>query len=715
MSAGPDPQIDTQTIEQHRLRLTRRLEEIARLCESQIPPAQFYGEVLKRLLECLAAPAGAIWTRTERGNLQLQFQVNLKEVGIDRTEEGRQAHEELLRQSVLQPRQLHLMPRSGLGPPQDGQVAPGNPTDFLLLLVPIQMTDQVMGLIEVWQAPNRPLPAIPGFLQFMALMADMATRYQRNQMIGQMTGQQQLWTQLEAFARQIHSSLHPIEVAYTVANEGRRLIDCDRVSVAIRQGPRTSIAAVSGADVVEKRSNLVRLMRTLCDRVLDWGEKLVFSGTKDDSLPPKVLEALDAYLAESPSKLLVVEPLAPERDPTEKKDKSKPKKPVRAALLMECFEPPPDAQQPVARLEVIARHATSALNNAIEYRRIPMRWVWLPLAKVQEGLGGKGRTFSAIAVVALSFLISALILVPYPLKMEATGQLVPVVRRVVCSPVPGTVKDFTVQPGDVVKEQRDLAIMFDGELQAKLTTLAEQINSSAAVAREARRQASQPGISPQDKIQREQDAVKEEAQVRAKRLELEDLIRRTSADRTAPGYYFLKAPDFSPEEALHLRRRDWTVLNGNFREELTGRGVRPSDPILRLGAKEGPWEIELKIPQKHIGQVLHAFHDMKVDELEVDFLLRSDPTRTFRGILERKKIAGEASPQRDESGEQEPVVLAFVRIEGEDIPAGQRMPRDLLLSGAEVHARIRCGDHALGYSLFYGVWEFLYEKVVFFF
>jgi hypothetical protein len=38
-----------------------------------------------------------------------------------------------------------------------------------------------------------------------------------------------------------------------------------------------------------------------------------------------------------------------------------------------------------------------------------------------------------------------------------------------------------------------------------------------------------------------------------------------------------------------------------------------------------------------------------------------------------------------------------------------------LLSGTEVHSRIRCGNRPMGYSLFYGVWEFLYEKVVFFF
>ena len=56
-----------------------------------------------------------------------------------------------------------------------------------------------------------------------------------------------------------------------------------------------------------------------------------------------------------------------------------------------------------------------------------------------------------------------------------------------------------------------------------------------------------------------------------------------------------------------------------------------------------------------------------------------------------------------------------MRIEGDDIPADDRVPRGLLLTGTEVHAKVRCGNRRMGYSLFYGVWEFFYEKVVFFF
>jgi hypothetical protein len=37
------------------------------------------------------------------------------------------------------------------------------------------------------------------------------------------------------------------------------------------------------------------------------------------------------------------------------------------------------------------------------------------------------------------------------------------------------------------------------------------------------------------------------------------------------------------------------------------------------------------------------------------------------------------------------------------------------VAGQEVHARVRCGNYPLGYALFHGVWEWFYEKVIFFF
>jgi hypothetical protein len=681
---------------------------VAKLSETNVPPGAFYGELLKRLLESLAAPAGAVWARTAQGHLQLQYQINLKEVGLERSEETRKSHDELLRQAMTQTKPFHLPPHSGVGQREEGKTPAGNPTDYLLMVSPIMVNQQVSGLVEVWQGANRPPQAITGYLQYMTFMSELASRYQRNQLMGQLTGQQQVWTQLEAFARQVHTSLHPVEVAYTVANEGRRLVECDRVTVAVRYGSKARIEAVSGADVVETRSNLVRLMRTLCERVLTWGEKLVFNGTRDDSLPPKVLAALDAYLAESNSKLLVVQPL---RDEREKESK----KPPRAAILMECFEPPAEPQQLIARLDVIARHSTPALYNAVEHRRIPMRMVWLPLAKLQEGIGGKAKAISAVAVALLSLLGAAMYFMPYQLKMETNGKLVPAVRRVVYPPTSGTIRDFKVDPGDPLREDRQLARLFSLELEQRLNTLADAFESAIYEANQAEFNSRRPGLPHNEKLNYLDKAEIQRKLARLKKQEFDEFVARNHADAVNRGEFELLAPPFTAEERMRVNRAEWTVLNGNFRDEWTNRMAKPSDALLRLGAKDGPWEIELRIPQKHISQILGAYERNGGQPLDIDFLLRSDPTRTYRGKLYRDKIASEAVPNRDEKDESEPEVIAFASIDDSNIDPNYRLSRESLTSGTEVHAKVRCGKHRLGYALFYGVWEFIYEKVVFFF
>jgi hypothetical protein len=710
VSAGPEQQPNVNLVEETRKQINRLFEEVARLAEVDLAPVDFYGEFLKRVLQALAAPAGAVWVRTAQGNLQLQFQINMREVGLDATEEGRASHDELLRKAVMQPQPRFLPPRSSEGTGTAGSPGAGNPTDFLLLLVPIIVDNQVAGLLEVWQAPDRHPNAIRGFLEFMMRMAELATRYTRNYMLRQMVGQQQLWVQLETFARQIHGSLNPIEVSYLIANEGRRLVECDRISIGLRYSRRVTVDAISGADVVEKRSNLVQLMRKLFEAVMKWGEKLVFTGVPDDTLPPNVHKALDAYLAESNSKLLVVVPLKDERE-------GESKRPARSGLLMECFEPNAAPEQLMARLEVIARHATPALYNAVEHRRIPFRFIWQPLAKVQEGLGGKAKAIATLVTIGVLLLVAALIVIPYPLKMDANGTILPETRAQVFSPVEGSVRQVVVHPNQQVAGKQPLILMEDVNLKMKIYQLQGEINASRQKTTALNQQINaNSGATLFDRVRAESELSQEKAAVAGKQAELASLLTLTNSEPGKPGYFWINAPVLP--SGLHKDQPFWTVLTSDFQENLTNRPVKPSDPLLRLGDTKGNWEIELKIPQKHIGQVLWAFEHEGKDELDVDLLVRSEPTRVFKGKLHRNKIAGEATPNKDDNNESEPVVLARVRLTGDGIADADCLPiqrLDLLVTGVEVHAKVKCGLHRAGYSLFYGVWEFFYEKVVFFF
>jgi hypothetical protein len=711
---------EAPNIEETRRQIQRLFEEVARLSELDLLPADYFGEFLKRVLTALAAPAGAVWMRTPQGNLQLQFQVNLQNLGLNRTDETQQAHQELLRLAFQQPRALHLPPQSFAGQSEPGRIAPGNPTDCLLLLVPIQVENQVDGLLEVWQSPDRNPAAINGFLQFMTEMCQLASRYLRNRLMRQMAGQQALWTQLETFTRTIHGSLNPVEVSYLIANEGRRLVDCDRISIGVRYSRKARVEAVSGADVVERRSNLVQLMSKLFDRVLAWGDKLVYSGTKDEALPPDVLKALDEYLGESNSKLLVVLPLKDERE----KDS---KKPPRSAMMMECFEPQQTPEQLVARLEVVGKHTAPALYNAVEHRRIPMRFLWLPLAKVQEGLGGKAQAIVASVAAAVVALFLVLFFVPYPLKMDSTGQLLPLERLYVYSQGKGHVQDVAIMPNEKVVPGRNLVRISDLDLARQISELENEMRGAQKQLELVDAQLSEAQQRPAD--YRPETLI----DLRTKKVEHQNTIdlKKDLRDKTLKFYgvvpdhtgsFWLTAPEF-PQAGREVGEKEpfWTVLTPDFRESLKRRLVDPKDPLLRLGNKEGRWEVELRVPQKHIGQVLYAYDYLskqtgrEVTELDVDLIVRSDPTHTYRGRLPRNRIANQADPHKDDNNEAEPVVLAWVRVDGDDIPADRRIPRDLMLTGTEVKAKVRCGEHKMGYSLFYGVWEFFYEKVVFFF
>lgn len=802
-------QSDPQT-EQARRQVNQLAEEIAQLTEADIAPAQYYSELLQRLYFAMQAFGAAVWIRTSQGNLQLQCQINLREIGLDRTPDSKPVHDELLRQAIIQSKGGIIRPHFSHDFGGGGQIA-GNPTDFVILLAPIMQEKQVIGLIEIWQDPNRAANVLQSLHQFLVRMAAFVSLFNRNYQLRQMLGQQELWLKLENFSRQVHASLNITEVAYLVANEGRRLVDVDRISVATRvSGSKCEVSAISGADVVEKRSNLVQLMRNLFEAVIEWGEKLVYTGTKDDTLPPAVLEALDGYLGESNSKILVVMPLLDDR---EKEAQRK----GRSALMMECFETNLQPEQLLARLEVVGRHASSALYNAQEYRRIPMRFLWLPLAYVQDGLGGQKKAITSLILAGVTMLILAMIFVPFPHKMEAKGSVLPRDRIWLFSSIAGKVEGITpgMKSGSRVAKGQPILKLSDADLAEKITKLQTEIETLQA------------RINPAQKIGGEGDRTdaaqvfeaKNQLNAAIKNLQL--LLGRTNANPLEPGSFTIASP------------KSGLILSADFRE-LVGRNIKPVDPLVRIGfiSPDEPqlaeWELELKIPQKHFGQVTHGFERAAVkDELRVDVLFVAEPTRSFQARLRRDKVARQANIPKDEGADAEPVVLAWARVEAiytltddvltslksplpewvvtrlaalkdkehpskevflrelervlvkeelnrfdklgiekyhqtlqeekapdafikkitaareknvdrqdvqqiltseiydryhyyaldyacrNDIPLSEQIPPHLLLSGGEVHTRIRCGNRAMGYSLFYGVYEFAYEKLIF--
>jgi hypothetical protein len=564
----------------------------------------------------------------------------------------------------------------------------------------------------------------PAFLNYAFQMAGYASQYHQFINARSGSGTERTFIQIEAFAKLIHTTLNPTEVAYHVANEGRKLIECDRLCVGVRYSrKKVTVEAVSGADVVEKASTHVRYLRRLMAAVLQWGEPLIFKGTKDAGLPPAVADALDAYLHESQPKLLVVQPIRDERE----KDLTKP---TRSVIVLESFNPPENADPLIQRLEVIGKHAAPALYNAAEMKRIPLKFLWWPIAKLQEGVGGKAKFIGISIVLLLAILVGLMITVPYPLRMEAKGQLLPVEISQIYAPREGTVRDIRAKPGKQYAPGIEVISLYSDELRKDIVDAQTKLNESNGTITSTEQLLKLLAVSPSDQnLSSKIDLMK---QLAIARLEAEayqsaksQLLKEYFADEARPGFFAARTPLSFDISGIQAPRgtKVWTVLNDDRHESLINRTMKPSEELLRVGNLEGPWHVELKIPQRNIGQILRAFTDPKYHKedaagrkyLDVDVLLSSHTDKSYLGRLYRSDIAAQAVPSKTDHDETEPVVTSYVKLNLDDFPEALKIPKDQFVTGLEVRARIRCGDHALGYSLFHSVGDWFYEKVIFFF
>jgi hypothetical protein len=656
-------------------RLNRFVEEIARLLQTPRAPADFYAEFLQRVLAALGGVAAAVWNRTPQGDFQAEYQINLAQVGLDQSPPARASHTEILRRVAAGTRPLWVPPHSGQEPAA-AQAAPANLTAYGVLLAPILVDQQAGGVLEVWQEPHQDAAARRSAGRFLAEVAGFAAAFLHKLQWRQLKEQQQLWAQCETFTRRIHCSLNPREVACLVANEGRALLGCDQVGVALRQGRTVQVEAVSGAAVAEPQAPLVCAMRELCDSVLTWGQKLVYAGSRDETLPANVRSSLDAYLVQSQSRTLVVVPLRGERD-------SDPPPPARAAVLAESFDPSLTPEQLEGRLQALLPHADTALHNALDHRRAT---AGLP-ARLADWARERGWRKSGLAVALLAALFAALVLIPAPLRIDARGQLLPKDRQTVYATATGKVVDVRAQHGDQVQKGQELLFVQDLETQLKIEQLAIKVAyAEQRLAVLSDQIAKAPGNDERNALLKER--INQEYELRKAAVERDILLQESLNPRKAP----VAAP------------LDGKMVTFDAREQLLGKTVKPGDALVRVARVQGPWVIERQIPEGQLAAIREGLQQAPGAALDVQVLLSSQPLRTYRARLRRDGLGGETA-LRDGNN----VLPARVEVVDEELIAQlAAMP-----VGLEVRARIHCGSRSLGYVWFGDLLEFFHEHVLF--
>ncbi len=624
------------------------LDHLADAARSTHTADAFYRLLLERMVPASGASSGAVWTAPRAGELRLVQQFDAAPAAKVSIARRQQLVEQVL---------------------QRGEPCLANVDETCVALEPFRSDSRVIGAIELsHEGPTSPAQQA-NQARILAAMVELTEEFHRHRELFHLRQSEQARGDFDRFALAIHRSLAAGETAFAIANDGRRIVGCDRASVLVRHGKKYRTAAISGVDVLDRRAKQVRALETLADRAMAVGEPLWYSDG-DADLPDEVERPLQAYLDESHARVLAIIPLYAATQPDEP-----PGQPI-GALVAEQFQTSPHDDELRDRLTAAAAHAGVALGNALTHTHQPLAQIGRVLAKFRWLTEVRQLPKTSLAVAAVAAAVAAMALIPADFDIEAKGEVQPKVRREVFASDDGVVSELLVEHGRSVKASAPLVVLRKPELDLELRRVAGEIQTAqkklAAVQAE---RLSNTRASPDDRRDAHQRTADEE-ELKEQLKGLEDQRNLLTQQR----------------EALVIRSPiAGEAITWNVQELLTARPVERGQALVTVADLSGPWVVELHVPDNRTGHVLEA-RSTAEQPLAVSFALSAEPGVEYHGALNELALATDVD---EVAG---PTVLATVSFDREQVSG--------LRPGATVLARIHCGRRSLGYVWLHDLYEF---------
>ena len=228
--------------------------------------------------------------------------------------------------------------------------------------------------------------------------------------------------------RSFHSDLNLNATGYRIANESRRMLQCDRVTVLIPRKGRYKVVAVSGVAVVDRRSNIVRAIERLTESAVVLSRPLVVP-TKQP-LPPQIQQPLDDYLDETDVLSSVILPLHGKPSPSGQDGDAEHELDVDpfgsdgdivGVIVLEYFSGNSPSGIGTA-MTAVASEATLALANSTEHRNVFGLSLWKAvgtgLSKTKAPIAGM------LGLIAVGLIVAAT-LIQVDHHVIATGKVEP--------------------------------------------------------------------------------------------------------------------------------------------------------------------------------------------------------------------------------------------------------------------------------------------------
>ncbi|MEI6240614.1 MAG: HlyD family efflux transporter periplasmic adaptor subunit [Planctomycetia bacterium] len=689
--------VDERAVEEARRQILAIVDQIRALAQGDMKEAEFFSALLAKSIEAMGAVAGIVWLVRDQGRVESVTGQGVEFIGIAQDQDAQAAHGKLVGALMGNPTGLIVPPRAELTN-ADGSAAASNPTDLLVVAAPIDRAGTRTGLIEIFHQRNAP-EVERGYLKFLQEVTQPARTFLDRQQLVTLDSQQTALVQVDRFSRAVHETLDPVSTAFVLANEARRIIGCDRVSVLVKRGRKLRLEAVSGQESIERRASAVQAVEALVRVVAKAGDPLWHPDPASE-LPPQIEEELEIYVDESHATALAIIPLEKPR-PTPvvqtggvdavavAKAEAAPKvapEPI-GAIVAEWFSSSTFEGGRRARVELVAEHGRVALANALAHTSLPLYPLLNLLGKSRVLIAARNLPKTILAILAAAAAILALVLVPADLRLEGKGTLEPVHHRDVFAGIDGVVESIApgVEHAADVKEGQLLATLRNIELDVALTDVLGRKAASEEQLVSTRR-----AILEDNKI-----SADEKTRMAGRAAQLQREIESLEAQRKL---YEAKRLDLAVRSPI-----DGVVVTWQVRDRLMLRPVEKGQVLLNVADKTGPWELEIHLPDDRLGHVNRAYAEAKAAgrELEVDYILATDPGTRHVGTVR------EIHEQAEVRGEQGNTVLLRITIDP------SRHEKEELGAGASVTARINCGQRPLGYVIFHDLVAFIQQHILF--
>ncbi|MBX3434718.1 MAG: biotin/lipoyl-binding protein [Pirellulales bacterium] len=535
-------------------------------------------------------------------------------------------------------------------------------------------TAEPAAVIELALTPDAPsaireeLPDVAGALA--AAAADFHAFAELRRFAGAATIERQAVDLL----RRLQAAPDLASLGYAIANEGRRVLGCERLTLLVRRGRQWRVLAASGVDHVEPKSAFAQRIERFAPRAADWGEPLAVGAAKAndddprDELPPPLAEALAAYLDHSHARTLAAAPAAfpPLTDavspePTERPQHGRARH--DALVVAEWFHAAGPAGAAALAAELAELCAPSLARAQALDGPLARRIVRRALARASRPLVVPRGLLVAVAVLAGA---AALTFVETDFEVEAPAVLMPVARHEIFATTTGRVAEVRVVHGQTVAAGDVLVVLDDPQLQLQREQVAGELAAverridALAVARTDRtvRESADPDALPPGAEQ--QQLIEKRASLRRQR----ELLARRRTELTL----------VSPVAGQ--------VLTRDIESLLASRPVERGQALLTIADTTAAWELIAEVDQRDVGHVV-----AQLPTPPVRFRLAGDVDEIRTGRVDRLAVA--ATLDVEDLSAPAPPAPVHVAVDADQLAE----PR----AGTAATVRIHCGRRSLGY------------------